>query len=111
MKNLALLCAAVVAVAASPAWGQNPALPDLKTLPKEHQVASLSFCNGVYKVTLKSGLAVEFPEFNLRFKTDGSENGPSPGAPRIVGAGMRGDRAYLIFSSAPEISKFVQRVC
>ena len=47
----------------------------------------------------------------LRFKTDGSANGPSAGKPVMVGTGMQGDRAAVVFSRPEEISTFIRREC
>jgi cytochrome c len=52
-----------------------------------------------------------FWERNLRFKTDGSENGPQKGAPALVGAGMLGDRADAIFAAPEEISELIKPGC
>jgi cytochrome c len=59
-------------------------------------------------VRFKDGSAFEYPEFNLRFKTDSSPNGPKGGTPVQISAGMRGDRAYLVFSGPQEISSFLK---
>ena len=40
----------------------------------------------------------------LADKTDASDEGPQRGAPALVGAGMMGDRADVIFASPVEIS-------
>jgi cytochrome c len=50
-------------------------------------------------------------EFNLRFKTDSSKDGPLPGKPVIVGAGMQGDRASIVFAAPGEISSFIRARC
>ena len=50
-------------------------------------------------------------EFNLRFKTDSSDVGPEPGNPVIIGAGMQGDRASVVFASPGEISSFIKQSC
>jgi len=47
----------------------------------------------------------------LRFKTDVSEDGPQKGAPALVGAGMMGDRADVIFANPNEISGFISSQC
>jgi len=47
-------------------------------------------------------------EFNLCFKTDSSDHGPSAGKPVIVGAGMQGDR---VFATPGEISRFITERC
>jgi hypothetical protein len=44
-------------------------------------------------------------------KTDVSDEGPQNGAPALVGAGMMGDRADVIFASPDEISGFVSHRC
>ena len=53
----------------------------------------------------------DFWERNLRFKTDVSDDGPQKGAPALVGAGMMGDRADVIFASPDEISGFIAHQC
>jgi cytochrome c len=40
-----------------------------------------------------------------------SDDGPQSGAPAIVGAGMIGDRADVIFSTPKEISAFISNHC
>jgi cytochrome c len=47
----------------------------------------------------------------LRFKTDVSDDGPRKGAPALVGAGMMGDRADVIFADPEEISSFIANAC
>ena len=84
---------------------------DLKTLDANNRVVSLSLCGDTYSVTAETGEVYEFWEFNLRFKTDSSEDGPRPGQPVIIPAGMRGDRAYVVFASPAEISPFVTAAC
>jgi hypothetical protein len=39
------------------------------------------------------------------------ELGPEPGKPVIVGAGMMGDRASVVFASPQEISPFIAPGC
>ena len=48
-------------------------------------------------------------EFNLRFKTDSSPEGPRDGHPVLSDASMRGDRAFVIFSRPEDISTTVRR--
>ena len=43
--------------------------------------------------------------------TDTSEIGPLKGAPAIIGAGMAGDRASVIFSAPEEISAWIKPSC
>jgi cytochrome c len=86
-------------------------LPDLKTLGPAQQVVALRHCGDAYEVEAASGERYVFWEFNLRLKTDGSARGPRPGAPVIVGAGMQGDRASVVFAAPGEISGFVRSEC
>lgn len=90
--------------------GQGELL-DLKELEVNNQIASIGLCRDTYSVTAKTGEVYQFWEFNLRFKTDGSENGPLPEHPVIIPGGMRGDRAYVIFAAPSEISNFIKVEC
>jgi cytochrome c len=88
-----------------------PEMPDLKTLGPAQQVMALRHCADAYEVETVTGERYVFWEFNLRFKTDGSHRGPHPGAPVIVGAGMQGDRASVVFAAPQEISGFIRAEC
>ncbi len=85
--------------------------PDLKKAPPEGQVTAIEHCRDTYTVRTADGKVDKVWEFNLRFKTDSSANGPQPGKPVIVGAGMQGDRASIVFASASEISNFIKSSC
>lgn len=52
-----------------------------------------------------------FWEFNLRFKTDSSTQGPAPSKPVMVAIGMGGDRAAVVFARPEDISDFIRRQC
>ena len=86
-------------------------LPDLKQADKAARVTAIHYCGDTYRVTTADDRTHLFWEFNLRFKTDGSADGPAAGHPVIVGNGMRGDRASVVFSRPEEISSLVQRQC
>lgn len=86
-------------------------LPDLKTAPPEARVTALRHCRDSYFVTTADGATTPIWEFNLRFKTDSSADGPAEGAPVLLGAGMRGDRAHIVFSRPGEISGFIKENC
>jgi cytochrome c len=86
-------------------------VPDLKNLDPEDRVQSITYCRDTYRVTTADGQEHVFWERNLRFKTDSSEEGPQTGAPAIVGAGMMGDRASVIFAAPEEISRSVKSSC
>jgi cytochrome c len=86
-------------------------LPDLKTAGAEQRVTAIRHCGDTYEVATADGASEPFWEMNLRFKTDGSKLGPAPGQPVIVGAGMMGDRASVVFASPAEISPFVREEC
>ena len=87
------------------------AVPDLRTLHPQKRVRSINHCGDTYKVTTADGKVRDFWERNLRFKTDVSDDGPQKGAPALVGAGMMGDRADVIFAGPEEISGFIANAC
>lgn len=84
---------------------------DLKRAPPAGQVVSIGYCGDTYTVKTANGRATKVWEFNLRFKTDSSKDGPPAGKPVIVGAGMQGDRASVVFASPREIDEFVKPAC
>ena len=87
------------------------AVPNLKALDPQERVRSIDHCGDTYKVTTADGKVRDFWERNLRFKTDVSDEGPQQGTPGLVGAGMMGDRADVIFASPDEISGFISQRC
>ena len=100
-----------VTVAGRPQVAQQPASMNLKAVEPARQVTAIRYCGDTYRVTTKVGEKVPFWEFNLRFKTDSSENGPPKGHPVLLRAGMMGDRAFVIFASPEEISTFIEVQC
>jgi cytochrome c len=89
----------------------QPAKEDLKKAPPQGQVTAISHCRDTYTVKTAEGKVNKVWEFNLRFKTDSSALGPRPGKPVIVGAGMQGDRASVVFAAPSEISTFIRSQC
>ncbi len=85
--------------------------PNLKKAPPERQVTAIGHCRDTYTVKTADGKVNKVWEFNLRFKTDSSKDGPAPGRPVIVGAGMQGDRASVVFGSPEDISNFIKQSC
>ena len=86
-------------------------LPKLKDANRTSLVTAITDCGDAYRVSTADGKTRIFWEFNLRFKTDGSPDGPAAGHPVIVGNGMQGDRASVIFSRLDEISAYVRKEC
>jgi cytochrome c len=86
-------------------------MSDLKQAPRGQQVTAVRYCPDAYQVTVATGDSFTLWEFNLRFKTDSSSRGPLEGQPVLVGQGMRGDRAQIVFSAPTEISAFIQKEC
>lgn len=84
---------------------------DLKALEANNRITSIKHCGDTYTVLPETGESYVFWEFNLRFKTDSSEQGPVPGRPVIIPASMHGDRAFVIFASPSEISPFIEKTC
>jgi cytochrome c len=91
--------------------GMRGGVPNLKQVDAENRVQQITYCGDTYRVTTGDGKVRSFWERNLRLKTDSSEDGPHKGAPALVGAGMVGDRADVIFAAPGEISGFIQSPC
>ncbi len=90
---------------------QPPQLVDLKKAGADSLVRAIRHCGDTYHVTTGDGETLPIWEFNLRIKTDSTDRGPAKGQPVLVGAGMMGDRAQLVFSHPGEISAFVKSRC
>jgi len=88
-----------------------PPLPDLKKPSPIAAIASIRHCGDSYFVTNAKGQTAAYWEFNLRFKTDSGPTGPAAGHPVMVGQGMQGDRAQVVFSRPDEISRFIKEGC
>jgi cytochrome c len=86
-------------------------VPDLKQVGADQRVQAISYCGDTYHLTMADGSTYDFWERNLRFKTDSSDKGPPAGSPAIVGAGMAGDRASIIFAAPAEISSMIKPGC
>ena len=84
---------------------------DLKELGPEGHVQEVTYCKDTYTVTTADGHSRKFWERNLRLMTDTSARGPAKNAPVIVGAGMMGDRADVIFADPSEIGAFIATKC
>lgn len=96
---------------AMPRGIRAPEMANLKELEPAHQVKSIRYCGDTYHVTMASGETVPFWEFNLRFKSDSSANGPLPGRPVYLPASMMGDRGFIVFASPREIGAFIEERC
>lgn len=82
--------------------------PDLKTQPLERHVRAITYCRDTYHIATADGRTRPFWENSLRFKTDHSINGPLPGQPVVMPAGMQGDRASVVFPDPEEITGIIQ---
>jgi cytochrome c len=91
--------------------GGGQTVPDLKKLDPGDSVTAIVYCRDTYRVTTGDGETHEFWERNLRFKTDSSSDGPEKGVPAILGAGMMGDRASVIFADPAEITAAIKHEC
>jgi cytochrome c len=89
----------------------GPRMPNLKKPKPESIVKTIRHCGDTYFVTTGDGKTEKVWEFNLRFKSDTSDSGPDPGKPVLLGVGMRGDRAAVVFSSPSEFGAFIQQRC
>ena len=86
-------------------------VPNLKHLDPENRVQAITYCKDTYTITTANGQTRRFWERNLRLKTDASAEGPEKNAPALVGAGMMGDRADVIFADPSEISALIGYKC
>jgi cytochrome c len=95
--------------------GGMMAAPELLDLRREvgpnNRITSIRYCGDTYTVAVETGEAHQFWEFNLRFKTDSSDQGPPPGQPVLLPASMMGDRAFVIFAAPGEISASIEAKC
>ena len=89
----------------------GPRMPNLKKAKPDSIVKTIRHCGDTYFVTTGDGKTEKVWEFNLRFKTDTSDTGPNPGKPVLLGVGMRGDRAAIVFSSPIEFGSFIRQQC
>lgn len=89
----------------------GPRLPNLKKAKPDDIVTAIRHCGDTYFVTTEDGTLHKIWEFNLRFKTDTSNSGPNPGKPVLMGVGMRGDRAAVVFAQPDEISAAIEQKC
>jgi cytochrome c len=110
-RTRADLLAYIEAVSTGRVSAQKQDLPDLKEADAASRITAIRYCGDTYRLTTADRKTHAFWEFNLRFKTDGSVDGPRPGTPVLVGTGMHGDRAAVIFSRPEEISAFIRRQC
>ena len=102
----------VVALGPGPAGAhQQGKKLHLRDAPLNQQVKTIGYCKGTYRVVTKGGPPIAYPEFDLRFKTDSSANGPAPGTPVVINAGMRGNRGFVIFSSPEDMAAFLKTGC
>ena len=86
-------------------------LPDLKQAEPERRVTALRYCDDTYIVSTAAGKTLKYWEFNLRFKTDSTSHGPRKGEPVLVGQGMQGDRAQIVFSNPAELGTMIKSEC
>jgi cytochrome c len=86
-------------------------LPSLNKAGPDSIVKAIRYCGDTYFVTTGDGKMHKIWEFNLRFKTDTTDTGPNPGSPVLLGVGMRGDRAAIVFARPGEIGKLVKEQC
>lgn len=101
----------VLALGVGAAFAHEGKIVNLKAAPPDHQVEAGGYCKGTYEIKLKDGSIRQFKEFDLRFKTDSGSNGPQPGVPVLIPAGMVGDRAFVIFSDPDDIKTFLKKTC
>lgn len=108
-RRIALTTVLLLLAAAGEA--HEPARTPLRNLVLDQIVQRIAHCEREYILTMANGDTQRYPEFNLRFKTDTSANGPEPGKPVLLRAGMQGDRAQVIFSGLNDLKRFLVDRC
>jgi cytochrome c len=86
----------------------KPQFQNLKAVGSKHQIVTIHHHGNTFEVATADGRNAVFPDANLRFKIDSSDNGPPAGRPVIVPGGMMGDRATVFFASPVEISTLIK---
>ncbi len=89
--------------------GQAPEA--IANAPPFARVTAIRHCGDSFFITSADGDEVPYWEKNVRLKIDSAETGPPPGVPVILGAGMRGDRVSVIFSSLAELQSQIGEKC
>ncbi len=89
--------------------GQKPR--PLKGAPPRARVTKIRHCRDTFFVTTADGAETPYWEMNLRIKLDSRDTGPEPNKPVIVGAGMQGDRASVVFARLKELMNFITEGC
>ncbi len=110
-RTRADLVAYLEAVSTGRVTAPDHGLPNLKKADTASLVTAIRYCGDAYRLTTADRKSHTFWEFNLRFKTDSSTEGPLAGKPVLLGSGMQGDRAAVVFARPEEISTFIQRQC
>ena len=106
------LIAYLKAANSTPAAQQaGPRLPNLKKANPDSIVKAIRHCGDTFFVTAADGKVEKIWEFNLRLKIDASNSGPAPTKPVLLGVGMRGDRAAIVFASPAEFGPFIREQC
>lgn len=97
--------------AAAGAQRMVQSFPNLKKAGASDIVKTIRHCGDTYFVATEDGKTHKIWEFNLRFKTDTTGSGPTAGKPVLLGVGMRGDRAAVVFAKPSEIGTFLREKC
>lgn len=87
---------------------QNGAKLHLTEAPPDQQVDAITYWQAVYRVVTKEVTPIGYPEFDLHFNTDASEDGPVPGTTVVINASMKGDREFAVFAAPVEISAIIE---
>lgn len=92
-------------------WVSAGAPTPLRNPSPTARVAAIRHCGDSYFIATEDGGERLYWEKNIRLKIDSEETGPPPGVPVILGAGMRGDRFSVIFSSLADLKAVVEEKC
>lgn len=101
-----------VAEGLMPADYLRPQAPQsIRNAPSHARISSIHHCGDSYFIKTEDGREAPYWEKNIRLKIDSVESGPPPGVAVLLGAGMRGDRFSVIFSSVADLTSIIQEEC
>lgn len=83
----------------------------IRAAPPHARISAIRHCGDSYFITTQDGRETPYWEKDIRLKIDSVESGPPPGVAVLLGAGMRGDRFSVIFSSLADLSSIVHEKC
>ena len=92
-------------------WTRSVAPDPIGEGSPDNRITSIRHCGDSYIIETENGTTHPFWEKNVRLKIDSTETGPPEDTPVILGAGMRGDRVFVIFKNVADLSRLLVEEC